>query len=70
MLAASLSRSNRSPRKSRCSMTLMAAGPGLGDDPLAHGQGQAVGQRLGEVWRQELTLKSGQEERVDSESSL
>ena len=68
MLATSLSRSSRSPRKSRCSMTLIAESgvrPRVSPSTrCAHGRRQAIGQRLGKARRQQFALESGKEERV------
>jgi hypothetical protein len=48
-------------------MTLMAESgcdSGLGSDPLAHGLGQAIGNRVGKIRHQELALGRGKEECV------
>ena len=68
MLATSLSRSSRSPRKSRCSMTLIAdSGVRARVSAViraAHGWRKPVRQRLGKAWRQEFTMEFRKEERI------
>ncbi len=68
MLATSLSRSSRSPRKSRISMTAMAES-GVRPRVSAarretHGRGQAVGQGFGEIGREKLALEPWKKNRI------